>query len=209
MAVISNATSIIDNGAITAPLGKLTLLKTLTANNSGTLAFVHGSGGVDLTAYDEYVFKCISIHPVDDNCSFGMDIDTGANGNYNAQKTSTFERTYIHANNSDTGVEMTASFDLENSSARQVLYNYGANENSDNLCGEMNLFKPSSTTYKKNFQSIFTGTDSENGGANGGYNHCHFMSGYANTTTAISGVRFYFDSGNIQSGIIKLYGLGG
>ena len=125
MAVISNATSIIDNGAITAPLGKLTLLKTLTANNSGTIAFVHGSGGVDLTAYDEYVFKCISIHPVDDNCSFGMDIDTGANGNYNAQKTSTFERTYIHANNSSTGVEMTASFDLENSSNRQVLYNYG------------------------------------------------------------------------------------
>ena len=209
MAVISNATSIIDNGAITAPKGTLNLIATLTANNSSTLAFVNGSGGVDLTAYDEFVFKFLSIHPVNDNTSFGMDIDTGANGSYDASKHTTFERTYKEANGSGKGFEPTVGFDLTNSLNRQVVYNYGANEDLDTFGGEMHIFNPSSTTYAKNFYSLCTGTDSQNGGANGGYNHTHYMSGYANTTTAISAIRFYFSSGNIQTGLIKLYGLGG
>ena len=34
-----------------------------------------------------------------------------------------------------------------------------------------------------------------------------FQAGYINTTTAIDGVQFKMSSGNIDSGVIKLYGV--
>jgi hypothetical protein len=34
-----------------------------------------------------------------------------------------------------------------------------------------------------------------------------FVAGYCNTTTAIDGVQFKFDSGNIDAGTFKLYGV--
>jgi hypothetical protein len=33
--------------------------------------------------------------------------------------------------------------------------------------------------------------------------------GYGNTTSAINAIQFKFASGNIDSGVIKLYGIGG
>jgi hypothetical protein len=35
----------------------------------------------------------------------------------------------------------------------------------------------------------------------------HFIAGYINTTTAIDGVQFKFDSGEIQGGTIDLFGV--
>jgi hypothetical protein len=34
-----------------------------------------------------------------------------------------------------------------------------------------------------------------------------FVSGYANTTSAVNGIQFSMSSGNIDSGTIKLYGI--
>jgi hypothetical protein len=65
----------------------------------------------------------------------------------------------------------------------------------------MYLFNPSSTTFLKNFM------------ANTNYQHADeynidvYVSGYANTTSAITGVRFQAVSGNIDSGSFKLYGI--
>jgi hypothetical protein len=38
--------------------------------------------------------------------------------------------------------------------------------------------------------------------------HNNYVAGYCNTTTAIDGVQFKMSSGNIDSGTIKLYGIG-
>ena len=35
------------------------------------------------------------------------------------------------------------------------------------------------------------------------------IAGYANTTSAINGIKFYMESGNVQSGTFKLYGIKG
>ena len=35
----------------------------------------------------------------------------------------------------------------------------------------------------------------------------NFMAGYCNTTAAIDGVQFSMSSGNIDSGVIKMYGV--
>ena len=42
---------------------------------------------------------------------------------------------------------------------------------------------------------------------NDNYTMNDYISGYCNTTSAIDGVDFKFSSGNIDSGVIKMYGL--
>jgi hypothetical protein len=42
---------------------------------------------------------------------------------------------------------------------------------------------------------------------NGDYSHNNFVSGYFNLTAAIDEIQFKMSSGNIDSGIIKLYGI--
>ena len=41
----------------------------------------------------------------------------------------------------------------------------------------------------------------------GDFNHNVFTAGYFNTTSAITGIRFSMDSGNIDAGDICLYGI--
>jgi len=77
---------------------------------------------------------------------------------------------------------------------------YGTDADSS-LSGYMYLFSPSSTVFLKHFLArvAFMAT---NPGARGDYTQ-----GYANVTSAIDGVDFKFSSGDIESGIIKMYGL--
>ena len=67
--------------------------------------------------------------------------------------------------------------------------------------GELWLFNPSSTTFVKHIMSNF------NGVMNIDYSNQDIMAGYCNTTSAVTGVRFLFASGNIDAGTIKLYGI--
>ena len=63
------------------------------------------------------------------------------------------------------------------------------------------LFNPSSTTFVKHFISE---TGSMFANARAWHN---FVAGYCNTTSAIDAVRFKFDTGNIDTGRIALYGI--
>src|SRR5210317_2610423 len=87
MAVVSNGTTLIDNGALDAgvPTGSLILLSTQTASASATIDF---TSGIDST-YDSYVFKFYNIHPSTDNSNFSFQVDTGTNTNYNITTTNT------------------------------------------------------------------------------------------------------------------------
>ena len=67
--------------------------------------------------------------------------------------------------------------------------------------GEMFLFNPSSTTFVKHFlgQVTIYGSNPQS--------QITYTGGYCNTTSAVDGVRIKFESGNIASGVIKLYGI--
>ena len=71
----------------------------------------------------------------------------------------------------------------------------------ENLCAEMFLFNPSSTTFVKHYllRSV------QNSAIN--YVYDSYSAGYGNTTSAIDAVQFKAGSGNIDSGTIKLYGI--
>ena len=71
------------------------------------------------------------------------------------------------------------------------------------MSGEMWLFSPSNTTHVKHFMStnVHPTNDSDV------YMEQNFVSGYFNTTAAITAIQFKMGSGNIDSGVIKLYGI--
>jgi hypothetical protein len=87
MAVISNGTTLIDNGILDAavPTGKMILLSTQTASASATISF---TSGIDST-YDSYVFKFYNIHPATDVTIFLLNGSIDAGSNYNVTKTTT------------------------------------------------------------------------------------------------------------------------
>ncbi len=71
----------------------------------------------------------------------------------------------------------------------------------ENFGGTLQLFNPSSTTYVKHFISNFINNSYHN------YSLSDFIAGYGNTTSAVNAIQFKFSSGNIDDGIIKLYGV--
>jgi len=81
-----------------------------------------------------------------------------------------------------------------------VAQNIGSG-NEDSLCANYYLCNPSSTTFNTLFKGDFVMQD-------GSDNVAHGIVGMVYLdTTAVTGVRFFMESGNIDSGIFKLYGI--
>jgi len=190
------------NGFSTINPGSMTLIKTLTASSSSTLSFVHGSSDVVLdSTYPIYRFVFTNMHPSasDGRFLFNLSIDSGSN--YNVTKTTTFFRAFHNEGDSGTGLSYETDDDLAQSTSFQRLSDTTGNDNDQSCVGSLNLFNPSSTTFVKHFLSTTnTYQDSD-------YSINNYVAGYANTTSAVNGIQFKFDSGNIDSGTIKLYGI--
>jgi hypothetical protein len=88
MALISNATTIFDNGSMASGFGgSMTFIKKLTASASATLSFVDGTDGVVLDdTYKEYVFTFNNIHPATDGADFTFNLSVDGGSNYNVTK---------------------------------------------------------------------------------------------------------------------------
>jgi len=187
--------------ASSIPSGALTHIKTLTASSSSTLSFVDGSNGVVLdSTYPIYVFKFINIHPANDQASFQVNFRDGGSS-YDATKTTSNFRAYHNEAGSDTSLGYFTSEDLAQSTSDQIIGRTVGNDNDQSCTGEIFLFSPSSTTFVKHFLIRSSVTE------HGNYYVDYHIAGYCNTTTAIDGVQFKFDSGNIDAGTIKLYGI--
>ena len=177
--------------------GTLTLLSTQTASASATISF---TTGLDST-YDEYIFKFINIHPATDGAEFQFNLSTDSGSNYNVTKTTTFFRAYHDEADTTTTLQYLADSDLAQSTGYQLFLREIGNDNDQSGSGILTLFNPSSTTYVKHF--IATG----NVAMAANYTMNYYIAGYGNTTSAINAIRFQFTSGNIDDGIIKLYGV--
>ena len=206
MAVISNTTTIIDAGALGAGVatGAVTLIKTLTASSSATLSFVDGADSVVLdSTYPIYVFKFIDIHPATDSKTFRFQGNAAGASGYNETITSTAYRAFNYENASDAGVGYLTSSDQAQGTGFQNLMENDAlgSDNDQCLTGELTLFNPSSTTFVKHFLSKTNMTHRIDATSN------FYGAGYFNTTSAIDEIQFKMNSGNIDSGTIKLYGI--
>ena len=201
MAVISGVTTLIDNGTLDAavPTGKMTLLATQTASASATISF---TSGIDST-YDSYVFKFYDIHPSDESGKFSFQGSTDGGSSYGVTITSTFFFSFHNESDSATGLSYQGASDLAQSTAFQPLSDNIGADNDQAGSGELKIFSPSSTTFVKHFIARTNSYSASDYSVDG------YASGYFNSTSAINAVQFKFSSGNIDSGIIKLYGIGG
>jgi hypothetical protein len=178
--------------------GTLILLSTQTASASANISF---TTGLDST-YDEYIFKFINCHPSTQSVfSFNGSTDSGSN--YNVTKTTTFFDSFHNEQDTGTGLLYETGGDLAQSTDFQGLATIGSG-NDESFSGILQIFNPSSTTYVKHF--IARGNcafivSAEN------YTADCYTAGYFNTTSAVNAIRFQMSSGNIDDGIIKMYGV--
>ena len=203
MAVVSGGTTLIDNGALDSavPTGSLILLQTQTASSSSTIDF---TSGIDST-YKEYVFKFTDIHPATNRAIFQFQSDTGTNTSYNITVTSTYFQAYHKENDGGAALGYNESHDDAQSTSFSNLTVHNSNDNDSCASGTLHIFDPSNSTFVKHFISNFNHMYTETGGDK--YSWESFKAGYFNTTTALTRFRFKYDTGNIDSGVIKLYGV--
>jgi hypothetical protein len=181
--------------------GVWNLIKTYTASGDSDLSFVDGTDGVDFTAYDEFVFKFISIHP-SASSYLGYNTSTDGGSNYNNTKTTTF---FIAYNGESAGPNLhqdgADNRDLAQETGDVHLISSVGTDNDQVCSGHLCLYNPNSTTFVKHFiatVNTYSGDD---------YSQEIFSAGYSNTTSAVDAVRFQMSSGNIDAGTISMYGI--
>jgi hypothetical protein len=184
-----------------AEVGSMTLIKTITASSDSTVSFIHGSSDVVFdSTYPIYMFKWINTHhaTADKELCFQGTTD---GSNFNVTMTSS----YFYAYNFESGSSPTLSYDTSRDQAQgtgfQNITLPVRTDNDSGASGEMFIFEPSSTTFVKHFISRSAGMGED------AYAQDVNVAGYLNTTSAITGIQFKAESGNLDSGTIKLYGI--
>jgi hypothetical protein len=177
--------------------GGLNLISTQTASSSSNLSF---TSGIDST-YKEYIFKFYNIHPQSDNQELFFNFSTDGGSNYNVTKTTTTFQAYHNEAGSDSSLSYHTAGDLAQSTNYQRLGFSSDNADDASLSGYLHLFEPSSTTFVKHFIATTNMCHADT------YSVNYYLAGYCNTTSAVNAIRFAFGSGNIDSGVIKLYGV--
>jgi hypothetical protein len=175
--------------------GALNIISTQTASASASLEF-----SLD-DSYDSYIFKFYDIHPANNNASFSFNFSTDGGSNYNVTKTTTTFRAQHDEAGTNPELTYRTTEDLAQSTAFQKILPSIGNGNDESGSGELKLFNPSSTTFVKHFIST------SNIYYNGDYSFNYFIAGYGNTTSSVTNLKFQMDSGNIDDGIIKMYGV--
>ena len=175
--------------------GGLNLISTQTASSSANLSF---TSGIDST-YKEYIFKFYNIHPsATSNLTFQGSTNNGSS--YGVTITSSFFQAEHSEAGTNPALGYQTSSDLAQSTAFQRIFSSVSTNADDSGSGTLHLFEPSSDTFVKHFISTSSNVASA-------YEQNSYMAGYFNSTSAINAIQFKMSSGNIDSGVIKLYGV--
>jgi hypothetical protein len=175
----------------------ITLISSQTASASATISF---TTGIDST-YKAYKFVFVNMHPATDAVIFQFNLSTDGGSNYNVTKTTTAFGAQHFENDVTTSLSYDSGEDLAQSTAFQGFLSNIGNGADESASGTLTIFNPSSTTFVKHFI--------------GRMNHYHsadrtldtYIAGYGNTTSAVNAIQFKMSSGNIDDGIIYLYGI--
>ena len=165
--------------------------------------------GIDDT-YDEYQFHFYNLCPVNDGIDWQFQVDTGTNTNWNMYITSTAWQSWNKEGGVSDDAEYNANDTQENSD--QVYQNLTGTIGSDSyeaLSGVMSLYAPASTAFLKHFTSRCSSREED-------YARDFWRSGMIGTndyttgsgeTAAITRIRFRFESCNIDTGVVKMFGV--
>jgi hypothetical protein len=197
MGLISNGTTIFDNGAMASGFGgNMVFISSQTASNSASISFTTGI----TSTYKEYQFYFVNINPATNDVRFQFNLSTDGGSNYNVTKTSTYFIAYGDEGGSDVGLGYSVGEDLAQGTGFQTLAQGIGNGADESASGTLQIFNPSSTTYVKHFIGRLSNYENANR-----IFDC-FSAGYGNTTSAINAVRFQMSSGNFD-GKILMFGI--
>ena len=188
-----------NNGLETGDLGgNLVLLSTTTASSSATIDI---TSGIDST-YKEYQVHFFDVHP-ESGSRLAFQVDTGTNTNYNQTITSTAFVTRHSEDDSTADLGYNTGDDLAQSTSFQRLSCGGTVETDADASatGILHLFDPANTTFVKHFMATMQIYNNDQA------SHNSYVAGFINTTTAITRIRFKYESGDIDAGTFKLYGV--
>ena len=184
----------------------LSLISTHTASNSAALEI---TSGIDST-YDEYQFHFYNICPVNDGVDWQFQVDTGTNTNWNMYVTSTAHNAWHKEGNVSDDSEQNATDDQQNADQAYIkLTGTVGSDSYEALSGVLTLYAPASTAFLKQYISRCIAREED-------YARDHNRSGMIGTaassagsgeTSAITRIRFRFESCNIESGVIKMFGV--
>tara|TARA_R110002020_G_scaffold126469_1_gene284251 strand:+ start:3649 stop:4380 length:732 start_codon:yes stop_codon:yes gene_type:complete len=175
-----------------------TFIQKQTASSSSSINF---ETGIDST-YDEYLFVWADVVLGTDTAYLRFTPST-ASGSYGDEDgLATFYNAYSYYSwSTSSALAYDTSRDF-NGTGSVLLSGHMDNAATSGAGGWMKFYRPSSTTYVKNFIAEMTTpyylpTSSVN----------YFIAGFFNTTAAITKLQFNTDSGSITSGTFWLYGI--
>lgn len=177
-----------------APLGDMVLVSSATASSSASIEFSLGN-------YKEYKFFFVNMHPATDSVTFSFNLSTDGGSNYNVVKTTTAFYSYHFEADTGNGIGYYSAQDLAQSTADQPLSVLIGNDNDQTCSGTLQLFNPSSNTFVKHFIARCNAIVQNDGSQETP------IAGYANTTSALTNIRFKMSSGNIDAGKILMFGI--
>ncbi|SVC36610.1 uncharacterized protein METZ01_LOCUS289464 [marine metagenome] len=165
--------------------------------------------GIDAT-YDEYQFHFYNICPVNDGIDWQFQVDTGTNENWNMYITSVAWQSWNKEGGASDDAEYNATDTQANAdNAYQNLTGTIGSDSYEAMSGVLHLYAPASDAFLKQFHSRIIGRE-EN------YARDFWRSGMIGTnsytagsgeTTAITRIRFRFESCNIDTGVVKMFGV--
>lgn len=184
----NNGAAVATAASVAAVNTALQFISSATINNVATVDFT----GFDASKYSDYVFSLDNVIPVTDSVNLNLRFSTDGGAS--------FSGTYFYS--TIYGSPASVSNGGSSGGAAQILAfsGVGSDTNEFGVSGEVRVFGPDLTA-----RTFCTGLLYVKG-ANGD----PFISpfgGENNTTTAVNGVRFFFSSGNLESGVISMYGV--
>ena len=147
------------------------------------------------------MFKFYNVHPSSDSNEFQVNFSTDGGSNYNVTKTTAIFEAYHKEDGTNGTLSYASSDDLAQDNGFQPITRSIGNADDESASGTLTLFAPSDTTFVKHFIAT------TNAYIYSDYTFNEFVAGYCNTTSAINAVQFKMASNNIDSGVIKLYGI--
>tara|TARA_R110000787_G_scaffold19591_1_gene58597 strand:- start:1090 stop:1722 length:633 start_codon:yes stop_codon:yes gene_type:complete len=204
IANIAKINGIVISGAA-APTDRHILLGTQTASSSATLSFSginsHRSD-VLRSSFDVLEFRFTNIHPATDGTILQFQVNASGQTGFNEVMTTTQFETYHNEAGSDSALAYRAAQDQAQGTAYQAILTRDiGNDNDQSASGIMTLYNPSSTTYVKHFTAVGNGYYYQE------YSLSFHTAGYINVTAAIDEISFNMNVGNIDAGVIKMYGI--
>jgi hypothetical protein len=177
-----------DGGAPTA--GALVLLEQHTAAASAQLDFTTAISAT----YDEYLIELVGVLPVTSGANLLCRVSTNGGSSYDSSA-NYYSALFIFSN--------TAAGGTVQQNAATSIQVFAAVENTvlpGGVHGSIRMFNPGSTVIRTQFMLALCASRTADAA---------FGSGMAlwNLATAVNALRFFFSTGNIASGTIRIYGI--